>query len=57
MPNAADMLASELDDGGDKRLRAFVQRLQSRLQGAERNDESQARVLVRELVLACRHRS
>ena len=52
MPNAADMLAAELDDGGDKRLGAFVQRLQERMQGAECNDESQARALVRELVLA-----
>ena len=51
-PNAAEMLAAELDDGGDKRLAAFVQRLQERLQGAERNDESQARALVRELILA-----
>jgi putative acyl-CoA dehydrogenase len=42
----------ELDVGGDKRLRPFVERLQGRLQGAERNDESQARGLVRELVLA-----
>ena len=49
---AGEVLAAELDDGGDKRLRAFVQRLQERLQGAERNDESQARALVRELVLA-----
>ena len=44
-PNAGEMLAAELDDGGDKRLRAFVQRLQKRLQGTERNDESQARAL------------
>ncbi len=52
MPNAADMLAAELDGGGDQRLAGFVERLQERLQGAERNDESQARALVRDLVLA-----
>ena len=49
---AAEMLAAELDDSGDRRLGAFVQRLRDRLQGAEHNDESQARALVRELVLA-----
>ena len=51
-PKAGEMLAAELDDGGDKRLRAFVQRLQTRLQDAGHNDESQARALVRELILA-----
>jgi putative acyl-CoA dehydrogenase len=52
MPNAADMLAAELDGGDDQRLTGFVERLQERLQGAEKNDESQARALVRDLVLA-----
>ncbi len=51
-PNAAEMLAAELDGGGDRRLGAFVQCFQERLQGIDRNDESQARKLVRELVLA-----
>ncbi len=52
MPNAADVLRRELDDGGDARLRAFTDSLQQRLQSSERNDESQARALVRDLVLA-----
>jgi putative acyl-CoA dehydrogenase len=52
MPNAGDMLAAEFDVGGDPRLGAFVERLRERLQGTEHNDESQARALVRELVLA-----
>ncbi len=51
-PKAAEMLAAELDDGGDKRLRGFVERLQKRLQDAEHSDESQARGLARELILA-----
>lgn len=51
-PNAAEVLRQELDTGGDRRLSAFVGRLQERLQGSELNDESQARTLTRELVLA-----
>ncbi|MEP7031707.1 MAG: isovaleryl-CoA dehydrogenase [Pseudolabrys sp.] len=50
-PNAAEVLANEFD-GVDARLRAFASRLQNRLKAADRNDESQARVLVRDLVLA-----
>jgi len=52
LPHAADVLRRELDDGGDARLRAFTDSLQQRLQSSERNDESQARALVRDLVLA-----
>jgi len=46
----ADILRSEL--GGDTRLKAFADRLLKRLGAPERNDEGQARALVRELVLA-----
>jgi putative acyl-CoA dehydrogenase len=45
-------LRAELDDGGDARLKAFSARLMDRLTAPDRNDESQARVLVRDLVLA-----
>ena len=51
-PNAADVLRHELDDAGDARLKAFAERLRKRLRAADRNDESQARALVRDLVLA-----
>jgi putative acyl-CoA dehydrogenase len=51
-PNAAAVLRAEFADAGDARLKAFAGRLQDRLQAADRNDESQARVLVRDLVLA-----
>jgi putative acyl-CoA dehydrogenase len=37
---------------GDARLKSFTDRLQKCLSAADRNDESQARVLVRDLVLA-----
>jgi putative acyl-CoA dehydrogenase len=49
-PKAADVLGDELGD--DTRLKSFAGRLQKRLSAADRNDESQARVLVRDLVLA-----
>jgi putative acyl-CoA dehydrogenase len=51
-PKAAEVLRAELADAGDARLKAFAERLQQRLRAADRNDESQARVLVRDLVLA-----
>jgi putative acyl-CoA dehydrogenase len=51
-PKAAEVLRHELDEAGDARLKAFADRLQQRLRAADRNDESQARVLVRDLVLA-----
>ena len=50
-PKAAEVLQHELADG-DARLKTFVDRLQKRLSAADRSDESQARVLVRDLVLA-----
>jgi putative acyl-CoA dehydrogenase len=45
-------LRDELTDTGDARLQAFAGRLLERLRAADRNDESQARVLTRDLVLA-----
>jgi putative acyl-CoA dehydrogenase len=51
-PNAIDILRRELDDGKDARLRVFADRLSKRFAASDRNDESQARVFVRELVLA-----
>jgi putative acyl-CoA dehydrogenase len=51
-PKAAEVLRHELAEAGDARLKTFAERLQQRLRAADRNDESQARVLVRDLVLA-----
>ncbi|HET9716720.1 MAG TPA: isovaleryl-CoA dehydrogenase [Pseudolabrys sp.] len=48
-PNATDVLRQELD--GDARLKRVSVRLSKRLAGADRNDETQARALTRELVL------
>jgi putative acyl-CoA dehydrogenase len=51
VPNAGEVLRHEFDGAGDARLKAFAERFQQRLRASERNDESQARVLVRDLVL------
>ena len=51
-PNAGEVLRAELAATGDARLEAFVQNLEARMSGRRRNDEAQARVLVRDLVLA-----
>jgi putative acyl-CoA dehydrogenase len=53
-PGASDLLYRELSETAraDKRLRNTAERLQRRLAPAERNDESQARAVVRDLVLA-----
>ena len=51
-PNAADIIQQEIAGAGDKRLQVFAAYLKERLTGPERNDESQARVLARDLVLA-----
>ena len=48
--NIGDVLKRELD-GGDARLKAFAKKLLDRLTAPERNDEAQARALVRDLVL------
>jgi putative acyl-CoA dehydrogenase len=51
--NAIDVLRHELGNGKDARLKPFNEQLEKRLLGIrERNDESQARALTRELVLA-----
>jgi len=50
-PNIGDVLKRELDSD-DRRLKAFTSILLTRLSSPERNDEAQARALVRELVLA-----
>jgi putative acyl-CoA dehydrogenase len=49
-PNIADVLRAELD-GGDARLKTFANKLLDQLTAPERNDEAQARALVRDLVL------
>ena len=51
MPNAGEVLRAELAES-DARLKAFAQKLEARMSAADRNDEAQARVLVRDLVLA-----
>ena len=51
-PNTAEVLHREFDEGKDARLKAFTDRLEKRLAARDRNDESQARALARELVLA-----
>jgi putative acyl-CoA dehydrogenase len=51
-PNVAEVLRAELTGSGDVRLQAFVQKLEQRMTGVDRNDEAQARVLARDLVLA-----
>jgi len=51
-PKTAEVLRHAFDDAGDARVKAFADALQRRLAAADRNDESQARVLTRDLVLA-----
>jgi putative acyl-CoA dehydrogenase len=52
MPNAGAVLREALAGSGEARLDAFAARLTARLAAPERNDEGQARALVRDLVLA-----
>jgi putative acyl-CoA dehydrogenase len=52
-PNATEVLRHELGEGKDTRLKTFTERLEKRLLAMrERNDETQARMLTRDLVLA-----
>jgi putative acyl-CoA dehydrogenase len=51
-PNTEEVLRDEFANAGDARLQAFAVRLLERLRAADRNDESQARVLTRDLVMA-----
>src|SRR5215471_14384 len=50
-PNAVDVLRHELGDGKDARLKDATTRLEKRLAAHDRNDESQARALVRDLIV------
>src|SRR5262245_9633967 len=50
-PNAVDVLRHELGDGKDVRLKDATTRLEKWLAAHDRNDESQARALVRDLIL------
>jgi putative acyl-CoA dehydrogenase len=54
MPGAAETLLHEMTDAAqdDKRVRAMLARLQRKLSGRDCKDESQARMIVRDLVLA-----
>jgi putative acyl-CoA dehydrogenase len=54
MPGAAELLLREVAEvaQADKRLRAAAGRLESKLAGPDWKDEAQARVIVRDLVLA-----
>jgi putative acyl-CoA dehydrogenase len=49
-PNAGEILSNEITSAGDKRVNSFAAKLQRQLAAA--TDESQARALVRDLVLA-----
>jgi putative acyl-CoA dehydrogenase len=51
-PNAADVLRQEIGNAGDARLKVFAARLEKRFTAGERADESQARAMMRDLVLA-----
>ncbi len=50
-PNAADVLLAELA-GGDARVKTSAAKLQKSLSAREHHDESQARLFVRDLILA-----
>jgi putative acyl-CoA dehydrogenase len=51
-PNAVDVLRHELGGGKDARLKDATSTLEKRLAARDRNDESQARALVRDLIVA-----
>jgi putative acyl-CoA dehydrogenase len=51
-PNAVDVLRHELGGGKDARLKNATSTLEKRLAARDRNDESQARALVRDLIVA-----
>lgn len=50
-PDAGDVLHAEFVDADDARLKAFAERFAERMSATDRNDETHARVLVRDLVL------
>ena len=51
-PNAVEVLRRELDEAKDARIKAFAERIEKRLAARDHADKSQARALVRDLVLA-----
>jgi putative acyl-CoA dehydrogenase len=51
-PNAAEVLRRELDEARDARIKACADRLEKRQKARDYADESQARALVRDLILA-----
>jgi putative acyl-CoA dehydrogenase len=50
-PNAVEVLRRELAEAKDPRIKTFVERIEKRLSARDYVDESQARILVRELML------
>jgi putative acyl-CoA dehydrogenase len=54
MPDAAELLLGEVAESAqaDKRLRTVANRLERKLSGRDWKDKSQARIVVRDLVLA-----
>jgi putative acyl-CoA dehydrogenase len=50
--NATEVLRRELADAKDARIKAIVERIEKRLAARDYADESQARALVRDLILA-----
>jgi putative acyl-CoA dehydrogenase len=50
-PNAVEVLRRELAEARDPRIKTFVERIEKRLSARDHTDESQARILVRELML------
>lgn len=51
-PRATEVLRDEIDSIKDPRLKKFLDRFETRILGRDRKDESQARALVRDLVLS-----
>jgi putative acyl-CoA dehydrogenase len=51
-PNAAEVLRHELAEAKNARINAFAERIEKRLAARDHTDESQARALVRDLMVA-----
>jgi len=51
-PSAAEILRHELGEAKNTRVKTFAERIEKRLAARDRADESQARALVRDLMLA-----
>jgi putative acyl-CoA dehydrogenase len=52
IPNAAEVVRYEIGEAKDARITVFAERIEKRLAARDRTDESQARVLVRDLIVA-----